>query len=106
MDIDELALCLEKLGHPKRLEIFRLLVRAGPDGLPVGSIQRHLAIPASTLTHHVAQLVSADLVRQTRAGRVLRCTAAYERMEDILGALTAECCTGVPEVREGELIDD
>ena len=106
MDIDELALCLEKLGHPKRLEIFRLLVRAGPDGLSVGDILRHLAIPASTLTHHIAQLVSADLVRQAREGRVLRCTAAYERMDDILGALTAECCAGVPEVRERELIDD
>lgn len=69
MDIDELALCLEKLGHPKRLEIFRLLVRAGHDGLPVGDIQRHLGIPASTLTHHIAQLVSAGLVRQTREGK-------------------------------------
>jgi DNA-binding transcriptional ArsR family regulator len=105
MDIDELALCLEKLGHPNRLEIFRLLVRAGHDGLPVGDIQRHLGIPASTLTHHIAQLVSAGLVRQTREGRVLRCNAAYERMENIMGALTAECCSGVAVENEGELCD-
>jgi DNA-binding transcriptional ArsR family regulator len=105
MKINELALCLEKLGHPNRLEIFRLLVRAGPDGLSVGDIQRHLGIPASTLTHHIAQLVSAGLVRQTREGRVLRCTADYERMDDIMGALTAECCSGVPGMKEGALSD-
>lgn len=105
MDIDELALCLEKLGHPNRLEIFRLLVRAGHDGLPVGEIQRHLGIPASTLTHHIAQLVSAGLVRQTREGRVLRCTADYQRMENIMGALTAECCSGVPGMTEAALSD-
>jgi DNA-binding transcriptional ArsR family regulator len=99
--MDELALCLEKLGHPNRLEIFRLLVRAGPDGLPVGDIQRHLDIPGSTLTHHLSQLVAAELVQQTREGRVLRCTAAYDRMEDIVASLTAECCAGVPQREEG-----
>ncbi|MDH5558378.1 MAG: metalloregulator ArsR/SmtB family transcription factor [Alphaproteobacteria bacterium] len=106
MNIDELALCLEKLGHPNRLAIFRLLVRAGRGGLPVGDIQRHLGIPASTLTHHIAQLVSAGLVQQAREGRVLRCTAAYERMDKIMGALTAECCSGVPGMKERALIDD
>ena len=105
MDINELALCLEKLGHPNRLAIFRLLVRAGRDGLPVGDIQRHLSIPASTLTHHIAQLVSAGLVQQTREGRVLRCTAAYERMDEIMTALTAECCSGVTVETEGVLND-
>ncbi|MEN8195088.1 MAG: metalloregulator ArsR/SmtB family transcription factor [Pseudomonadota bacterium] len=105
MNIGELALCLEKLGHPNRLEIFRLLVRAGRGGLAVGDIQRHLGIPASTLTHHIAQLVSAGLVQQTREGRVLRCTAGYERIEDIVAALTAECCSGVPVETEGALND-
>ncbi len=106
MNIHELALCLEKLGHPNRLEIFRLLVRAGRGGLAVGEIQRHLGIPGSTLTHHIGQLVAAGLVRQTREGRVLRCTAAYERMDDIVAALTAECCAGVPDAAcERELTD-
>lgn len=96
MNIDELALCLEKLAHPNRLAIFRLLVRAGHGGQAVGDIQRHLGIPGSTLTHHIGQLVAAGLVQQTREGRVLRCTASYERMHDIVAALTAECCTGIP----------
>ncbi len=48
------ARCLEKLGNPTRLEVFRLLVKAGPDGLAVGEIQEHLSIPPSTLSHHLA----------------------------------------------------
>lgn len=105
MKIDELALCLEKLGHPNRLAIFRLLVRAGHGGLAVGDIQRHLGIPASTLTHHIGQLVAAGLLRQTREGRVLRCTAAYERMDRIVAALTDQCCAGVATSREKALTD-
>jgi DNA-binding transcriptional ArsR family regulator len=97
MDITDLASCLEKLGHPTRLAAFRLLVRAGRGGLPVGALQSHLEIPASTLSHHLSHLMAAGLVCQTREGRVLRCTADYERMDRILAALTAECCAGVEE---------
>ncbi len=97
MKLDDLAACLETLGHSTRLAAFRLLVRAGPDGLPVGALQRHLGIPGSTLSHHLSHLVAAGLVRQTREGRVLRCTADFERMNGIVAALTAECCVGVAE---------
>ncbi len=97
MDITDLAACLEKLGHPTRLAAFRLLVRAGRGGLPVGALQRHLGIPASTLSHHLAHLVAAGLVHQAREGRVLRCTADYARMDRIVEALTAECCAGVED---------
>lgn len=100
MDMDELAFCLEKLGHKHRLEIFRLLVRAGTEGLPVGEIQRYLDIPGSTLTHHISQLVSAGLVHQAREGRVLRCTAGYKRIDEVVAALTAECCSGIPALNE------
>lgn len=106
MDMNELAFCLEKLGHINRLEIFRLLVRAGPEGMPVGEIQRHLEIPGSTLTHHIAQLVSAGLLQQTREGRILRCTAGYERIEAVVAALTAECCSGIPALSEEEQAND
>ncbi len=97
MHLNDLAACLETLGHPTRLAAFRLLVRAGRDGLPVGALQRHLDVPGSTLSHHIAQLVAAGLVRQTREGRVLRCTADYARMDRVVAALTAECCQGVAE---------
>ncbi|RMD62619.1 MAG: ArsR family transcriptional regulator [Alphaproteobacteria bacterium] len=95
MDIRDAARCMEKLGNPTRLEVFHLLVRAGEDGLAVGDIQRHLGIPASTLSHHLAHLVAADLVQQVREGRVLRCRPNFARMNAVLAFLTEECCVGV-----------
>ena len=95
MDINHAARCLEKLGNPTRLEIFRLLVRAGTEGLAVGELQAHLDIPASTLSHHVAQLVNVGLVAQEREGRVLRCQPNYRLMDALVGYLTEECCRGV-----------
>ncbi len=59
MTPDQAARCLEKLGNPTRLRIFRLLVRAGPSGLPVGSIQSHLGVPGSTLSHHLSHLINS-----------------------------------------------
>jgi len=74
MDLNHAARCLEKLGNPTRLEIFRLLVRAGEDGLAVGDLQARLRIPGSTLSHHVAQLVNVGLV--SRSGRAECCDAS------------------------------
>ena len=99
MEIDDLARCLEKLGNPTRLRIYRLLVRAGPDGLPVGKIQETLGVPASTLSHHIFHLVSAGLVTQTREGRVLRCRPNFDLMDAIVRMLTEECCRDQPAAR-------
>ena len=95
MNVNEAARCLEKLGNPTRLEIVRLLVRSGPDGLAVGEVRKHLGIPASTLSHHVLHLVTAGLIRQQRQGRVLRCTPNYDLIESLVTLLTEECCAGV-----------
>ena len=95
MDVTQAATCLEKLGNPMRLEIVRLLVRAGPGGLPVGAIWRHLGVPASTLSHHILHLVSGGLIRQRREGRVLRCVVDYDLMQSLVDMLTEECCAGV-----------
>jgi DNA-binding transcriptional ArsR family regulator len=94
------ARCLEKLGNPTRLEIFRLLVRAGPAGASVGEIQDRLGIPGSTLSHHISHLVNAGLVGQEREGRVLRCTPNLDLMDRLIGFLTEECCAGIAEVAE------
>lgn len=102
MDLQQLAKCLEKLGNPRRLEIFRQLVRAGPEGLPVGRIQDQLGVPASTLSHHLFHLVSVDLVRQEREGRVLRCRANFELMDAVVASLTAECCADAPSGRRAD----
>ncbi|MFQ5775426.1 MAG: ArsR/SmtB family transcription factor [Kiloniellaceae bacterium] len=103
MDPEQAARCLETLGNPTRLEVFRLLVRAGPDGLAVGEIQEHLGIPGSTLSHHVAHLVRAGLVHQEREGRVLRCRPDFDLMDRVIGFLTEQCCAGVgvPERARG-----
>lgn len=94
MELDDLADCLEKLGNPTRLAVFRLLVRAGTNGLLVGELQSRLGVPHSTLSHHILFLVTARLIRQERQGRVLRCKPNYERMTAIIESLTAECCAG------------
>ncbi len=83
------------IGNEARLRILRLLLSAHPDGLVVGDIQAELGIPNSTLSHHLAQLVNAGLVRQERQGRVLRCTPDYALMDALIGYLTEECCQGL-----------
>ena len=78
MQLENAAECMESLGNPTRLEIFRLLVVAGPEGLAVGALQNELDLPGSTLSHHIQHLVQRGLVAQTREGRVLRCTAKVQ----------------------------
>ena len=89
---EQAALMLSALGNAHRLRIYRLLVRAGPEGLPVGDIQRQVGIPASTLSHHIAALKEADLITQHRAGRTIFCCANYDFMDRLLAYLTEECC--------------
>ena len=92
MNLKTAATCLEKLGNPTRLQVFRLLVKAGSEGMPVGEIQERLSVPASTLSHHVSHLMQAGLVSQTREGRVLRCSPNFPLMDELIGFLTSECC--------------
>ena len=86
---------LAALGHDARLAIFRLLVKAGNDGLNVGEIGAHLGFPASTLAHHLSSLVDAGLVVQERRGREVFNRVDYPAMRKLVGFLTSECCTGL-----------
>lgn len=86
------ARCFAELGHPTRLAIYQRLIRAGHMGMPVGVIAEDLDLPASTLSHHLKQLVIAGLVEQTREGRVLHCRPLYTQMDALIGFLTEECC--------------
>jgi ArsR family transcriptional regulator, arsenate/arsenite/antimonite-responsive transcriptional repressor len=96
MDLQTIADRLSELGHPVRLETFRLLVRAGHQGLPVKDIQAHLGIPQSTLSHHLAHLMNAGLISQTREGRVLRCRVEYQAIKEVMEFLMRDCCAGIP----------
>ena len=101
MNEETAAKCLAELGSPTRLAVFRLLVRAGTEGMVVGDIQKRLQIPASTLSHHLARLTWAGLVEQRRRGRQLHCFNRHQVMDDLLAFLTAECCAGF----DGEIAD-
>ncbi|AJR06079.1 ArsR family transcriptional regulator [Photobacterium gaetbulicola] len=92
MEIEVVAKALKELGHPTRLSIYKAVVRAGFQGIPVGSLQEKLAIPGSTLSHHIASLVSAGLLIQRREGRTLYCVAEYEQLDSVIGFLKDECC--------------
>ena len=83
---------LEALGNPTRLDIYRALVRAGDQGLPVGQIQQALGIPASTLSHHCKRLIETGLITRQRKATTLICRADYTAMRSLIGYLYAECC--------------
>ena len=89
------ARALAALGHDARLSIFRLLVKAGHDGLRVGDLGAHLGLAPSTLAHHLSTLVEAGLVVQRKEGREVFNSVDYAAMQRVLGFLTSECCAGV-----------
>jgi DNA-binding transcriptional ArsR family regulator len=91
----EAAETLAALGNPTRLRLFRLLIRAGADGLNVTEIQAHTEIPASTLAHHLATLARAGVIAQEKRGRELICTANYQRVRALAVYLTEDCCAGL-----------
>lgn len=94
------ARALAALGHEARLEVFRLLVRSGDEGLIVGDIAAHTGMPLSTLAHHLRTLVAAGLVTQERRGRETLNRPDFVAAKAAVSFLTAECCQGVALVRE------
>ena len=92
-DLDAVK-ALGALAQTHRLRAFRALVVAGPDGLTPGVLAEQLEIPANTLSFHLKELASAGLIVQTRDGRNLIYRAAFDRMNALLGFLTANCCQG------------
>ncbi|USE36662.1 helix-turn-helix transcriptional regulator [Endozoicomonas sp. SCSIO W0465] len=92
MDLDNCAKALKELGHPSRLGIYKRLVRSGHHGLPVGTLQKELEIPGSTLSHHISALVSVGLVQQKRDGRTLYCIAQFDTFNKVMEFLSEECC--------------
>jgi ArsR family transcriptional regulator len=92
MKIEQAAKQLEALGNPTRLKVYRALVRAGDDGLPVGRLQEKLGLAASTLSHHLHRLILTGLVTQERKVTTLICRAHYPAMNSLVGFLVDECC--------------
>jgi DNA-binding transcriptional ArsR family regulator len=100
LTFEDAARCLAELGHLHRLQIFRVLIKEGEQGMTVGAIQRELGIPKSTLAHHIAQLVAAGLMTQSREGRSQRCRVDAARGRALLKFLVVDCCDGLPGLAE------
>ena len=94
MNISDTAKCLAELGHETRLALFRYLVKMGPAGVPVGSIQQELDIPSSTLSHHISKLTKVGLIVQQRDGRTLFCSPNLQKLQGVMDFLVDECCQG------------
>lgn len=96
MEEKDIIAALSALAQESRLQVFRLLVTVGPDGLPAGQIAEELAIPANTLSFHLSHLKNAGLVTVRREGRSLIYSAEYGRMRAVIDYLTENCCSRQP----------
>jgi len=97
VEIKHATLALAALAQETRLAIFRLLVEAGPEGLPAGRISEALEVPAATLSFHLKELAHAGLARARPEGRFVFYSADFERMAALMTFLTRNCCRGMPE---------
>jgi len=98
METKDALAALAALSHETRLSTFRMLVAAGPEGLPAGTIADRLGVLANTMSSHLAQLARAGLVTSLREGRVVRYAANYDGMCDLMAFLMRDCCGGQPEI--------
>jgi DNA-binding transcriptional ArsR family regulator len=89
---------LGALAHETRLAVFRMLVKAGPDGMIAGAIAEHCGVPPSTMSHHLATLERAGLVQSERESRLIHYRADYAGMRRLLTFLMQDCCQGAPEL--------
>lgn len=96
MDDDLVARSLAALAQVHRLKAYRALVVAGTEGLTPGVLSERLGISAASMSFHLKELLFAGLVSQTRDGRNLIYRASFERMNELLGFLTSNCCEGQP----------
>jgi ArsR family transcriptional regulator, arsenate/arsenite/antimonite-responsive transcriptional repressor len=100
MDKADVVAALAALAQEHRLEVYRLLVQAGPGGMAAGEVANGVGIPPNTLSFHLDRLRHAGLVTFARQGRSLIYAARYDTMNSLIGYLTENCCGGKPELRK------
>jgi DNA-binding transcriptional ArsR family regulator len=98
METQDAVKRLSALAQDSRLEVFRLLVKAGPDGMAAGEIARSLATAANTMSQQLLILSNAGLIRARRDGRSIIYSIDFDAMSGLLVFLTEDCCGGRPEV--------
>jgi ArsR family transcriptional regulator len=98
MDMNSALDALAALGQKTRLEVFRLLVKAGTDGMHAGEIAEALNVRQNTMSANLAVLLRAGLVRNEREGRTIRYVADMEGIRGLLAFLMEDCCGGNPQM--------
>ena len=93
MDINDAIAKFDALSQETRLRAFRLLVKAGPGGMPAGSLSSELGIPHNTLSFHLGHLVRAGLVASRKVGRSVIYSARFEAMNALIGYMVKDCCS-------------
>jgi len=96
MDSVAIVTALDALAHEHRLEVFRMLVQAGPEGLTAGALSGGLEVKPSALSFHLKDLVRADLIQPRHVGRQIFYSARFETMNGLVAYLTENCCGGNP----------
>jgi DNA-binding transcriptional ArsR family regulator len=96
MEKQDALAALAALAQESRLDVFRLLVQAGAEGMPAGQIGERLGLPSATLSFHLSHLKQSGLVKCRRESRSLIYTAEYTAMNGLLAYLTENCCQGNP----------
>jgi ArsR family transcriptional regulator len=94
MEAEHAVKSLAALAQPVRLQVFRALVVAGPEGLTPGALVEAIAVPGTSLSFHLKELTHAGLVTQERSGRNLIYRASFQQINELLGYLTENCCEG------------
>src|SRR5579862_1392752 len=97
METDDAVKRLSALAQDSRLALFRLLVKAGPEGMAAGAVARRLDTPANTTSAQLLVLSNAGLIRARRDGRSIIYSVDYDAMSDLLIFLTEDCCGGAPK---------
>jgi len=97
MEKTNVVMALAALAQDNRLDVFRLLVQAGPEGMPAGAVATALGLAPNTLTFHFDRLRTAGLVTVRREGRSMIYAARFDTMNELVGFLTENCCGGAPE---------
>jgi DNA-binding transcriptional ArsR family regulator len=98
MELERAVYALSALAHATRLEVFRRLVTAGPEGLAAGELAEALAVPPATLSFHLKELSRAGLVRARRRGRQILYAVDFAGARGLFDYLMQDCCQGRPEL--------
>lgn len=97
MDKSNALLAFAALSQPTRLDVFRLLIKAGPDGMAAGQIAAALKVRQNTMSANLSVLTQAGLITATREGRSIRYAAHLDGIRGLLAFLMEDCCGGAPE---------